>query len=157
MQRIPTAILLTLLPGMLVGQRGRLAGPPSGPADIAVTGLIPIRAGASARLCPGTENAVRVTLSATNVAVRAIPLRLALVLPDGPPGGTLIAEGTASLTPGHPGTFTFLHVEIPSRIRGRGAKLVVRANTDQGIAEPNLANDVRQLDVDRSTDWSCQR
>ena len=156
MQRIRTAILLTLFPVGLPGQNGRQAGPTPPPADIAVTELVPVHAGAPARLCSGSGNAVRVTLTATNSAARAIPLRLALVLPEGPPSGTLIAEGMASLTPGHAGTFTFLHVEIPPRLRGRGAKLVVRANADQGIAEENLANDVRQLDVDRATDWTCR-
>lgn len=157
MQRIRTAILLTVLPVALAGQSVQRAGAGSDPVDIEVTELAPVRSGQSSRLCPGSQNAVRVTLSSTGAGARQVPLRLALVLPDGPPNGTLIAEGTASLTPDHPVTFTFLHVEIPPRLRGRGAKLVVRANADQQIPEQNLANDVRQLDVDRATDWNCRR
>ena len=157
MQRIGTAIILTLLPGLAGGQGRRSAGLSPARPDIEVRELEPIHSGRVGRLCPGADNSVRVILGATGIGVRQIPVRLALVLPAGPPSGTLIAEGTASLTPGHSGTFTFLHVEIPRRIRGRGAKLVVRANADQEIAEQNLANDVRQLDVDGSTDWSCRR
>ena len=157
MQRIRAAIILTLLPGLAVGQGSRSAGPSPPPPDVEVRELEPIHSGAVGRLCPGTDNSLRVILGTTGIGVRQVPVRLALVLPDGPPSGTLIAEGTATLTPGHSGTFTFLHVEIPRRIRGRGAKLVVRANADQEIAEQNLANDVRQIDVDGSTDWSCRR
>jgi hypothetical protein len=156
MQRIRTAILLTLLPAAVLGQGGQQPDSGSGPPDIEVTELVPVRSGVSARLCSGSHNAVRVSLRTTWVGIRQVPVRLALVLPDGPPSGTLIAEGTASLTPDHRGTFTFADVEIPPRLRGRGAKLVVRANAGQEIPEQNLANDVRQLDVDRSTDWSCR-
>lgn len=156
MQRIWAAFFLTLLPAVAIGQGRARADSSPGRPDIEITAILPVRGGASARLCPGGENEVRVVLSTRGLTVHTVPLRLSLVLPDGPPAGSLIAEGSASINSGQAGTFTFLHVDIPSRIRGRGAKLVVRANADQGIPEQNLANDVRQLDVDRSTDWSCR-
>ena len=156
MQRSWPAFLLTLAPAAAIAQVGRQAGSPRSPADIAITALVPVSAAGSARLCPGAGNSLRVVLSAHGVAVHAVPLRLSLLLPDGPPAGVLIAEGSASVRPDQPTTFTFLHVEVPERIRGRGATLVVRANADQGIGEQDLANDVRQLDIDRSTDWSCR-
>ena len=157
MQRTYTAFILTLLPSIAAGQGGGSNRSPGTPPDIEITGLTAVRVGAPARLCPGPDNTVRVVVEARGLTVRAIPLRLSLVLPDGPPNGTLVAEGSVSVASGHASTFTFLHVEVPVRLRGRGAKLIARANADQLIPEQDLANDARQLDVDAATDWRCRR
>lgn len=157
MQRTSTAFILTLLPSIAAGQGGGSNRSPRTPPDIEITGLTAVRGGAPARLCPGPDNTVRVAVETRGLTVRAIPLRLSLVLPEGPPSGVLVAEGSVSAAPGHASTFTFLHVEVPARLRGRGAKLIARANADQLIPEQDLANDARQLDVDAATDWRCRR
>jgi hypothetical protein len=70
--------------------------------------------------------------------------------------GTLLAEGSANPQPTSPvTTFTFSHVEIAARLRGRGARLVVRANADRTIDESDLTNNERELRIDDVTDWSC--
>ena len=130
------------------------------PGALEVAEVVPVRGAAPARLCPG-DNALRVVLtwrgappaspsaSPPTPSPRSAPLRLALVLPGGPPAGTLLAEGSATAPPGGGATtFTFLHVEIAERWRGRGARLVVRAGGD-GAAERGLA-------VDEVTDWGCR-
>jgi hypothetical protein len=51
-------------------------------------------------------------------------------------------------------TFTFLHVDIPERLRGRGAQLVVRATPPDAATErPNTAV---TLPVDAVADWNCR-
>jgi hypothetical protein len=54
-------------------------------------------------------------------------------------------------------TFTFLHVELPERLRGRGALLVVRLTSDRSIAETDSTNNKRELGFDGATDWACRR
>jgi len=128
-----------------------------GPTDLEVTELVAVRNGVAARLCPGSENTVRVTVVWHGaVPTKMSSLRLSLVLPGGPPAGALIAEGSITARPDAPvTTLTFLHVEVSDRLRGRGARLVVRANFDGAIAEPELNNNVRELAIDRATDWGC--
>jgi hypothetical protein len=122
--------------------------PAQTPGAIEVAEVLPVRGGAPARLCPG-DNAVRVTLRRrdTTAAPRTAALRLVLVLPGGPPAGTLLAEGSATAPAGAgETTFTFLHVEVAERLRGRGARLVVRAVGEE-----------RALPMDGVTDWSCRQ
>jgi hypothetical protein len=121
------------------------------PGALEVAEVVPVRGAVPARLCPG-DNAVRVTLRRrdTTAALRPAALRLALVIPGGPPAGTLLAEGSATAAAGAATTtFTFLHVEIAERLRGRGARLVVRVDGG-GAAEE------RALPLDEATDWSCR-
>lgn len=153
MQRIYAVFFLTLFAPATIAQE-RSSGPAEKP-DVEVSELSPVHDAAPARFCVGANNQVRVTVLAHHLAARPIPLRLSLVLPDGPPAGALIAEGSITVAPDRSATFTFLHVEVLERLRGRGAKIVVRANGDQVIAEQNLANNVRQLDLDAATDWDC--
>src|SRR5689334_7249987 len=110
MKRIRRTILLTL-PALVVAAQGELV----------VTELVPVRGGIPARLCPG-DNALKVTIALRRAPAPAAPsastpaapngpprpatLRLSLVLPGGPPSGTLIAEGSAPLAPGATTTFT---------------------------------------------------
>ncbi|AHG88752.1 hypothetical protein J421_1215 [Gemmatirosa kalamazoonensis] len=126
------------------------------PAELAVREVVPVRAGAPARLCPG-DNALRVTLAWSGAAppprAAIATLRLALVLPGGPPAGTLIAEGSAPMpATGATTTFTFLHVEVAERLRGRGAQLVVRVTNGVGGVERE-----RGVSVDAVADWGCRR
>jgi hypothetical protein len=155
MKRARQAVLLTLFL-LCAAEQGRAQGRDAG-TDLDVTELVPVRDGAPGRLCPGTENAVRVAVAWHGVlAAKPASLRLSLVLPGGPAAGTLIAEGSIAGRPNSPTTtFTFLHVEISKRLRGRGARLVVRANLDGAIAERDLSNNVRELAIDAATDWSC--
>src|SRR5213593_402258 len=143
MKRARSVILLTLF--LLCGVEPARAQDRDVGTDLDVTELVPVRNGAPGRLCPGTENAVRVTVAwRGTLPARPALLRLSLVLPGGPDGGTLIAEGSIAARPtSSTTTFTFLHVEVSERVRGRGARLVVRANVDGAIAERDLSNNVR--------------
>jgi len=152
MERIAPMFILTALATLL-----SLTPPPHAQevGGLAVAEVMPVRGGVPARLCTG-DNALRVTLTwpAAAPPPRSASLRLALVLPGGPPAGTLIAEGSASTSPGGGATsttFTFLHVEVPERLRGRGAQLVVRVSADG----PSPGAE-RALPVDVVTDWSCR-
>jgi hypothetical protein len=129
------------------------------PVDIEVSGMVPVHDGLPARLCVGADNEIRVTLSQRGIAAqKPASLRLVLVLPGGPRQGALFAEGSANLQPGNAvTTYTFAHIEIAARLRGRGARLVARANADGTIDERNLTNNERELRIDDATDWSCHR
>ncbi len=156
MQRARPVVLLTLL--LLCGAFPAAGAQRTGGSDVDVTELVAVRNGVPARLCPGSDNALRVTIAwHGEVPSTATLLRVSLVLPGGPPGGALVAEGSIAGRPTVPvTTFTFLHIEISDRIRGRGARLVVRATLSDGVAEPNAANNVRDLAIDGATDWRCE-
>ncbi len=158
MQRMRRLFLLTL-----AAFGGRLAGAQGSPgrasaADIEITEVVSVRDGVPARLCVGADNALRVRLAQHGAGTqKPVPLRLFLVLPGGPSTGSLMAEGSASPPPtGQTTTFTFSHVEIVGRLRGRGARLVVRANADRTIDGAAPTNDARELRIDDATDWSCR-
>lgn len=125
--------------------------------DVEVTEIASVRDGVPARLCAGTDNAIRVRVTQYGIrSQKPVPLRLSLVLPGGPLAGTLLAEGSANPQGTGPvTTFTFSHVEIAARLRGRSARLVVRANADRTIDESDLTNNERELRIDDATDWSC--
>jgi hypothetical protein len=118
--------------------------------------LVALRDGSPRRFCPGARNGARVVVSNDGDAPgRTIPVQLQLVLPGTPPG-TLLAEGSVIFDAGaRLATFTFLNVEIPARLRGRGARLVARVNADRTVPERDLADNTVALDVDASTDWGC--
>jgi len=154
MKRTRRALLLTILLPVTpnAAARAQVAG-----TDIEVTGIVALRAGVADRLCPGADNAVRVLLAWHGTPpARPVSLRLELLVPGGPPV-VLLAEGSATPLPGSAaGSFTFLHIEVPQRLRGRGARLVARANADGAIPERDPGNDRRELPLDPATDWSCR-
>ena len=104
------------------------------------------------------RNAVRAELTLTG-APRAgvVHLRLALVLPGGDPAGVPLAEGSLAFSGGPARrSFTIANVEVPPRLRGRGAGREVRATLDRGVTERRLSNNVAALDLERAVDWSCR-
>ena len=127
--------------------------------DVEVRALRAVGAAASGLLCVGTRNAIRAELVIRGQApITPVPLRLVLMLPGGDPSGVLVAEGSVSVPAGVTTvTFTFLNVEVPSRLRGRGGMLEVRANLERAVLENDLANNFRSLPLDTSTDWNCRR
>ena len=66
-----------------------------------------------------------------------------------------MAEGSVMLRTDGVTTFTFLHIEVAERLRGRGARLVARANQDGLIPEQDFSNNGRELLLDTHTDWNC--
>jgi hypothetical protein len=161
MKRVSVTLLLTLLAlgGQVAGAQAEPRRATAPPVDIEVTKVVPVHDGVPARLCEGPDNAIRVTLSQRGApAPRPVSLRLLLVLPGGPKQGALFAEGSTNFSAANSvTTFTFPHVEIASRLRDRGARLVVRANSEGTIDEADLTNNERELKLDDATDWSCHR
>jgi hypothetical protein len=137
-----------------------MAGAPGeGPTtDVRVTAIMPVRNEVPARLCPGSNNAVRIGIAWSGaIPERPIRVQISLVMREAPLGGVLIAEG--SVTPHSAAsatTFTFLNVEVSERLRGRGARLVARVFPDRSMNESDTTNNVRHLEVD-GADWSCRR
>jgi len=155
MKRTVACLLLTLLaPGAAPVPAQHASAPP----DVAVRGLRAVNPTAAQRLCVGSRNAVRAELDLTGAAPpAAVLLRLTLVVPGGDPAGIAIAEGSGEFTGGATSrSFTFMNVEVPERLRGRGAVLEVRANLDRALPERNLANNAATLDLERATDWKCR-
>ncbi|MEP6733256.1 MAG: hypothetical protein ABJE10_21615 [bacterium] len=142
--------ILTLVASMAAGSGQDLS------ADVRVTEILPIRNEVPARLCPGSNNAVRVGIAWTGaIPERPIRVSLTLAMPDNPLGGILVAEG--SVTPHSAAsatTFTFLNVQVSERMRGRAARLVARVVADRAMHESDTTNNVRHLEVD-ATDWTC--
>ena len=133
--------------------------PEQGPAtDVRVTDVIPVRNEVPARLCPGSNNAVRIGIAWSGaIPERPIRVQISLVMREDPLGGVLVAEG--SVTPHSAAsatTFTFLNVEVSERMRGRGARLVARVLPDRSMSESDTTNNVRHLELD-GADWSCRR
>jgi hypothetical protein len=109
-------------------------------------------------LCVGGRNALRVELSARGpVPTVPVPIRLVMLVPGGDAIGVPVAEGSVHFGPGAATTsFTFLNVEVPERMRGRGGVLEVRANLEQAVREKELGNNVRSIRIDSATDWTCR-
>jgi hypothetical protein len=154
MKRTPVVIVLTLA-SMMAAK----TSPQDSPPDVEIRAVSASGPAPSGRFCVGPRNSVRAQVVLNHGAVRRdVPLRLVLVLPNGDPAGVLLAQGSASFSPGATSTsLTFVNVEVPERLRGRGAALEVRANVGGGMGERNLANNVAMLDLDRVTDWDCHR
>ncbi len=161
MKRLPGIFLLTFVVsgGRFAGAQAEPRRGTTPPVDIEVTKVVAMRDGVPARLCVSADNDIRVTVGQRGSPVqKPVSLRLLLVLPGGPKQGALFAEGSANLQPANPvTTFTFPHIEIAARLRGLGARLVVRANSDRTIDEADATNNERELRVDDATDWSCHR
>jgi hypothetical protein len=126
--------------------------------DVRVTEIVPVRNEAPVRLCQSSDNTVRIGI-AWNGAVpeRPIGVQISLVMREAPFSGALVAEG--SVTPHSTTsetTFTFLNVPVPARLRGRGARLVVRVIADRSMNESDTTNNVRHIELD-DADWTCQR
>jgi hypothetical protein len=153
MQRTRRAGFLTTLTAVLA--HGLLAQGTEG--EVRVTEVVPVRGGAPARLCPGAGNAVRVGIAwSGTIPERPIQVRLSLATRGETGRGVLVGEG--SVTP-HAGasatTFTFLNVQVPERLRGRGAQLVARVVADRAVVERDTTNNARSLQVD-AADWACR-
>ena len=155
MKRTATCLILTLL---ALGDHSAASQDRRAEMDVALLQMRPVHVAGRSTLCVGARNNVRAELMLLPPANRAtVRLRLALVLPGGDAAGVPLAEGSVAFT----GTavnrsFTFVNVEIPSRLQGRGATLEVRATLDDVFMERNLSNNVGVLDVERATDWSCR-
>lgn len=126
------------------------------PTDVAVRAL---QVEGASRLCAGPGNAVRLELVVRGrVPDAPVPVQLVLRLPGGDPLGVAIADAGVRFAPGATrATFTFVNVEVPPRLRGRGAVLEARANLRRGVAEGERANNVGTLALDTVTDWGCRR
>jgi hypothetical protein len=109
-------------------------------------------------LCVGGRNALQAELAFSGaIPTTALPIRLVMLVPGGDAIGVTVAEGSVHFAPGVATTsFTFLNVDIPGRMRGRGGVLEVRANLEQAIRERELANNVRAIRIDSVTDWNCR-
>ena len=128
------------------------------PPDVRVTEITPVRNGVPARLCPGSDNTVRIGIAWSGaIPERPIRVQISLVMREDPASGVLIAEGsvTPHSTPSAT-TFTFLNVPVSARLRGRGARLVARVIADRSMSESDTTNNVRHLEVD-DADWACHR
>lgn len=159
MKRRFTLLVLTLAGIGPLAAQVRRAEQQSRPApfDIEIRALHSSSAGGPSRLCVGGRNTVRAEFAAAGaVPPAAIPVRLVLILPHGVPGGQLVGEGTVWFGPTGAASFTFVNVEVPERLRGRGAALTVRVNLDPGVREQTLANNIAALDLDAVTDWACR-
>lgn len=152
MERTRLPILLTLA---LFGDQG--AGPSrQDTTDIEVRTL---QVADVARLCAGRGNAVRVELVVHGrVPDVPVPLQLVLRVPGGDPLGVVLGDAGVRFAPGATrATFTFVNIELPLRLRGRGGMLEARANLRQRVAEGERANNSRTLALDMVTDWNCAR
>jgi hypothetical protein len=147
MKRTRLALVLTL------AQAPRPAAP-----DVEARALRVVGPLAGGRLCAGAPNTIRAELVAHGaLPARPVALRLVLVLAGGDRAGALVAEGSVTFPPaGGTSTFTFINVDVPARVRGRGAALEVRANLEGRVAESTLANNIASLALDPATDWDCR-
>ena len=128
------------------------------PLDVVIRRLTVLGPAPEGKLCARAPNLLRAEIVATGSGEgRTLPMRLVLVVPGGSAAGTVVAEGSVAARPGVVTSFTFLNVHVPSRLRGRGARLVARVNLDGGSAERDLAGNTRALWIDEVTDWSCTR
>jgi hypothetical protein len=119
--------------------------------------LVVLRDGVAARPCADARNALRFGVSLEGaIPIRPVPVRLLLALPGGAGEGTVLAEGSMTFSPvARTVTFTFLHVDIPARIRGRGARLVAQVNADRTVPEPDVSDNHLSIALDAMTDWKC--
>lgn len=155
MKRTAACLVLTLL---AFGDHPAASQDRREAMDVAILQVRPAGAVGGGSLCVGARNAVRTELMLSRPSARAaVRLRLALVLPGGDPAGVPLAEGSVAFTGSSVNrSFTFVNVEIPARLEGRGATLEVRATLDGAVAERNLSNNVGVLDIQRATDWGCR-
>lgn len=153
MKRSPALLLLTCV----LSVSGRAPAQVGSSADIELRSLRASGPAGTGRLCPGSRNSVRVEVRVSGaVPASPIPLRLFLVSGGGDPIGLLLAEGSVVVaSAAAPTSFTFLNIEVPSRLRGRGARLEVRANAERMIEERDFGNNTRSVWLDNVTDWSC--
>ena len=147
MKRAHRLVLLTSLAALTAP-----ALPAQEPARVAVTRVMVLDAAAHGKLCVGRRNTLRAELRVTGAPAHPLLVRLHLVIPGGAPAGTLVAEGSLPPREGS-ASFTFVGVEVPERLRGRGARLVVRA-AEEGRDDPAPSPDATLLH-DSATDWSC--
>jgi hypothetical protein len=155
MKRTSPAILLII--GLHAGPSAGAQGP-TGAFDISVPRATVVAADGRSRLCTGARNAIRAELAVRGAPPPgAVVLRLVLVVPGGDPGGRPLAEGSVPLHGPGLQSLTFLNVEVPERLRGRGARLEIRANADRRLPEADLSNNVIAIAMDDATDWHCVR
>jgi hypothetical protein len=158
MKRSGAGFLLTAVVLLNAAAQGPGGRPGSEATDFVVRAVRGIGPANSSRFCVGAGNSVGVALAVTGLTpIKPVALRLVMVLPGGDPAGQLIAEGSTSFPAGSAtASFTFLNVDVPSRLQGRGALLEVRVNHGVGVPEQNLSNNGGTIALDAITDWSCR-